>query len=537
LGQKLGGGALVLGSLPSRTLTMRHCILILGDQLNRSNPALDGFDITRDRILMIEAPDESTRGWSHRARTVLFLSAMRHFAETLRAEGLPVDYILLDAEDAGGPALADRLQAALRRARPEKLIVSEPGEHALARAITNAAQSAGVPCYTVEDHHFLCSRAEFAQWAHGRRELRMEYFYREMRRRHRILMDGDQPAGGRWNFDADNRGAYPAAGPGAVPPPLRFEPDAITREVIAVVTRCLPDNPGSLSTFAWPVSRGDALRALDGFVEHRLTRFGEFQDAMWTDTPFGWHSLLSAALNLKLLDPREVIARAVSAWERGLAPLAAVEGFVRQILGWREFIRGVYWLDMPALLESNHFGHHRPLPNWFWTGDTDMHCLQQTLKQTLEHGYAHHIQRLMIAGNFALLAGLSPKAVHEWYLAVYVDAVEWAELPNTLGMALFANGGRFTSKPYVASGAYIKRMSNYCRGCRYDPKQKTGARACPYTTLYWNFLDRHEAALARNPRTGLMARNIARLTAAERAAIRATGCHQLARIAPETAIA
>ena len=516
---------------------MRHCILILGDQLTRDNPALDGFDIHRDRILMIEAPDESTRIWSHRARTVLFLSAMRHFAEALRADGWPVDYVALDATDAGAPTIAGRLQAVLRRSPPKKLLLCEPGEHALSGAIADAARSAGIPCDMFEDRHFLCNRTAFAQWARGRRELRMEYFYREMRRRHGVLMDGGQPAGGRWNFDADNRGAYPAAGPGEIPPPPRFEPDAITREVIALVIRCFPQNPGSLASFAWPVSRADALLALDDFVQHRLMRFGTFQDAMWTDTPFGWHSLLSAALNLKLLDPREVIARAESAWRDGSAPLAAVEGFVRQILGWREFIRGVYWLDMPALREGNHFGHHRPLPDWFWSGDTDMHCLQQTLKQTLTHGYAHHIQRLMITGNFALLAGLSPKAVHEWYLAVYVDAVEWAELPNTLGMALYANGGRFTSKPYVASGAYIRRMSNYCRNCRYDPKQKTGVRACPYTTLYWHFLDRHESALARNPRTGLMARNVARLTSAERAAIRATACHQLARIAPDTAIA
>jgi deoxyribodipyrimidine photolyase-related protein len=301
--------------------------------------------------------------------------------------------------------------------------------------------------------------------------------------------------------------------------------------VITLVRHRFPQHPGSLETFGWPVTRADALQALQDFIQHRLPTFGQYQDAMWTGMPFGWHSLLSAALNLKLLDPREVIAAAVAAWHDGAAPLPGVEGFVRQILGWREFIRGVYWLDMPGMLEANHFDHQRPLPSWYWTGDTDMNCLRETITQTLRHGYAHHIQRLMVTGNFALLAGIAPRAVHEWYLAVYVDAVEWAELPNTAGMALYANGGRFTSKPYIASGAYIQRMSNYCSGCRYDPKIKTGPRACPYTTLYWNFLDRHEPAFSRNPRTALMARNITRLTTAERGAIRAAAGNILATIA------
>jgi len=341
-----------------------------------------------------------------------------------------------------------------------------------------------------------------------------------MRRRHEVLMEDGEPAGGRWNFDAENRAGFPKSGPGALPQPPQFAPDAITREVIALVGERFPQHPGSVDDFGWPVTRADALQALEDFVINRLPRFGAHQDAMWTAMPFGWHSLLSAAMNLKLLDPREVIAAAVAAWREGGAPLPAVEGFVRQILGWREFVRGAYWLEMPGLLEANHFGHDRPLPAWYWTGDTDMNCMRESIGQTLRHGYAHHIQRLMVTGNFALLAGIAPRAVHEWYLAVYVDAVEWAELPNTAGMALYATGGRFTSKPYIASGAYIKRMSNYCTGCRYDPKLRTGPRACPFTTLYWNFLDRHEDRLARNPRTVLMARNVARLTAAERRATR-----------------
>jgi deoxyribodipyrimidine photolyase-related protein len=498
---------------------MRNLVLILGDQLDAEGAALAGFDPQRDRVLMIEAPAEATHVWSHKARIVLFLSAMRHFADMLRSRGWPVSYLATD-DPAPVPSLADGLLAAIGEHRPGRVVACEPGELRVRGLLEEACRSAGVRLDLRPDAHFLCSGTEFADWAGKRRTLRMEFFYREMRRRHGVLLDGGAPAGGRWNFDAANRSAFPKDGPPDLPQPPQFVPDRITRGVIALVESRYPDHPGSLADFRWPVTRDDARTALADFIRQRLSGFGLYQDAMWTDMAFGWHSLLSAALNLKLLNPREVISAAVDAWQRGQAPLAAVEGFVRQILGWREFIRGVYWLDMPRLLEANHFGHERPLPDWYWTGETQMNCLRQSIGQTLRHGYAHHIQRLMVTGNFALLAGLQPRAVHEWYLAVYVDAVEWAELPNTAGMALYANGGRFTSKPYVASGAYISRMSNYCRGCRYDPKLRSGPRACPYTTLYWNFLDRHEAEFAGNPRTVLMARNVSRLSPAERGAIR-----------------
>nr|MCU0870557.1 cryptochrome/photolyase family protein [Burkholderiales bacterium] len=336
-----------------------------------------------------------------------------------------------------------------------------------------------------------------------------------------VLMDGDQPVDGRWNFDEDNRGSFGRDGPQDVPPAPRYAPDAITREVIALVERTFPDHPGSTASFAWPVTRADALDALARFVDRRLPEFGRWQDAMWTGEPVLWHSLLSPCLNLKLLDPREVVQAAEDAWRARDLPLASVEGFVRQVIGWREFMRGVYWTDMPKLGADNFWGHTRPLPAWFWTGDTAMNCQRAAIGQTLEHGYAHHIQRLMVTGNFALLAELQPQAVEAWYLAVYVDAVEWAELPNVAGMALFANGGRFTSKPYVASGAYIRRMSNYCKGCRYDPAVGSGPRACPVTVLYRGFVDRHETRFAANPRTSLMAKNIARLGADERAVVRA----------------
>jgi deoxyribodipyrimidine photolyase-related protein len=342
-----------------------------------------------------------------------------------------------------------------------------------------------------------------------------------MRQRYQVLMTASgEPEGGQWNYDAENRHGFGKAGPSAIPEPARFEPDAMTREVLQLVRERFTDHPGQLDSFAWPVTRAQALQALQHFITQRLPHFGPTQDAMWTNTPFAWHSLLSVALNLHLLHPREVITAAEQAYRAALVPLASAEGFIRQVLGWREFIRGVYWLDMPQLRTANHYQHQRALPHWYWTGDTHMACMRDVIGQTLRYGYAHHIQRLMVTGQFGILAELQPQQVCDWYLAVYVDAIEWVELPNTAGMALFANGGRFTSKPYIASGQYIKRMSNYCQSCRYKPEQRVGDNACPMTTLYWYFLDKHEASLTRNPRTALMARNIARLDVDERQQLR-----------------
>ena len=507
---------------------VRSVVLVLGDQLSLGSPALADLDPAQDRVLMIEAPGEATHVWSHRARIALFLSAMRHFRDALRERRISVDYIGL--ADSAEPSLAGRLAEQLQRLRPQTLRLLEPGEWRLEQAITAVAGEAGVALRLLDDPHFMCSRADFARWA-GKYNgsLRMEFFYREMRRQHGVLLDRasgrkDEPAGGQWNYDADNRKGYPKAGPGLIPPPAQFEPDAITREVFEEVLQRFPDHPGSLAHFGWPVTRAQALEALQGFIAARLPNFGDHQDAMWSGTPFGWHSLLSTSLNLHLLDPREVIAAAEAAYRAGEAPLASAEGFIRQVIGWREFIRGVYWMDMPGMAQANHFGHTRALPGWFWTGETQMACARDAIGQTLQYGYAHHIQRLMVTGLFALLAEIDPAQVADWYLAVYVDAVEWAELPNVAGMALYADGGRFTSKPYVASGAYIQRMSNHCGGCRYAPDAKTAAAKgkppCPYTTLYWNFLDRHEAALAANPRTALMAKNVARLSAGQRQRIR-----------------
>ena len=428
------------------------------------------------------------------------------------------------------------------RHRPQRVLGVEPGDLRVRESLTVAIKNIAVyarknwahelndSILWHEDRHFLCSPAQFRKWAGKSTSLRMEFFYRVMRRQHRVLMDGDAPVGGKWNFDLENRKGFGRAGPQAVPPAPEYAPDALTREVMAVVEDQFGSHPGDLGKFNWPVTRAEALRALADFIDHRLGQFGTHQDAMWTDMPFGWHALLSSSLNLKLLNPLEVVVAAETAWrERGL-DLASVEGFIRQVLGWREFIRGVYALDMPALKEANHFGHGNVLPAWYWTAATKMNCMRQCLGQTLAHGYSHHIQRLMVTGMFGVIAQIRPQALCDWYLAVYVDAVEWAELPNTAGMALYANGGRFTSKPYIASGAYVHRMSNYCGGCQYKPTQRTGPEACPMTTLYWNFLDCHEAEMAANPRTSLMVKNLQRLAPAERQAVRERAGEMLAEL-------
>jgi len=496
----------------------RNLVVVLGDQLDPNSAALNEFDPAQDAVWMSEASEESTRVWSAKARIAIFLAAMRHFRDALRERGWVVHYRELG--DGIEENLTLRFEADVRRLRPNALIMVQAGEWHLARAFEKIAIGTGVPLHVKEDEHFFCTHEDFRQHAKGRKQLRMEFFYRELRRKHGVLMDGDEPEGGTWNYDAENRESFGKNGPDSLRPrPRRFEPDAVTREVIALVNERFKNNPGSLDAFDWPVTPADADLALQDFIKYRLPEFGRWQDAMWTNEPWLFHSRLSAAMNLKLLSPRRVIAAAEKAFRSGRAPLASVEGFIRQILGWREYVRGVYWLLMPGYLKRNTLDAQQPLPAFYWTGDTDMVCLRDTIGQTLRHGYSHHIQRLMVTGLFALLWGAQPQQVHEWFLAVHVDAVEWVELPNTLGMSQYADGGVMASKPYIASGKYIQRMSNYCAGCKFDPAQRTGPKACPFTTLYWDFLQRHEAMLAKNPRTVMQVRNATRLTPAQRSEI------------------
>ena len=503
---------------------LRALVLVLGDQLDEEAAAFDGFDAAHDAVWMAEVADESTHVWSSQPRTVMFLAAMRHFARALQAAGRPLHYTRLD--DAGNlGSLAAQLQADLQRLRPTRLVMTWPGDWRVLQAIQAVAQDLALPLDIREDRHFYSSVADFAAHARGRKTLRLAHFYSALRQRHQVLVTGghgdkgDQPEGGQWSFDADNREAFGAAGPGAVPPRAVFEPDAITREVMALVATRFAGHPGRLDSFAWPITRPQALQALQRFISDRLPLFGRYQDALWPGQPWLYHAHLSAALNLKLLNPREVVDAAVAAYRTGQAPLASVEGFVRQVLGWREYVRGIYWTRMPGYAQLNQLDARHDLPAWYWTGDTHMACLRDTLAQTLAHGYAHHIQRLMVTGLFALLYGVQPQQVHAWYLAVYVDAVEWVELPNTLGMSQYADGGLMASKPYVATGQYIQRMSPHCQGCRYKPAQRSGDAACPFTTLYWDFLLRHQALLAGNPRMALQVKNLARLDEAQRLAI------------------
>ncbi len=490
---------------------VRHLVLVLGDQLNPDASALVDFDPQQDAIWMAEVAEESTHVTSSKQRTTVFLSAMRHFAAALKSKKWPVHYSLLDAPDNTG-TLAGELKQAIEATRPQKLIMTAPGDWRVLQSLRSVASQQGLVLEIRDDLHFFSTVREFAQHAEGRKQLRLEFFYRELRLKTGILMDGKTPVGGKWNFDSENRGSFGKAGPSNLPPPTRFAPDDITQDVLRLVQQKFEKHPGSLDTFGWPVTREQALLALGEFISNRLPHFGTYQDALWEGEVWLYHSHLACALNLKLLNPREVITAAVQAFERGHAPIEAVEGFVRQILGWREYVRGIYWTNMPGYLALNTADAHADLPDFYWTGDTDMACLRDAIAQTLKHGYAHHIQRLMVTGLYALLLGVDPKQVHAWYLGVYVDAVEWVELPNTLGMSQFADGGLMASKPYVASGKYIDRMSNHCKGCRFNPAESVGDNACPFTTLYWDYLNRHADQLAKNPRMLMQLKNLNRLS-------------------------
>ena len=501
------------------TYPLRHLVLILGDQLDEEASALRDFDPQRDAIWMAEVAEESTHVTSSKQRTTVFLSAMRHFAARLKARGWPVLYTALDAQNNAG-TLAGELDQAIVQTQPQQLVMTAPGDWRVLQSLRAVARQHDLNLEIRDDTHFFSTVREFAEHAQGRKQLRLEYFYRELRHKTGILMEGKKPIGDQWNFDAENRGSFGKQGPGLLPPPSRFAPDTITQEVITLVNERFANHPGSVATFGWPVTREQALVALSEFIANRLPSFGLYQDAMWEGELWLYHSHLSCALNLKLLNPREVVAAAEDAFRAGHAPLQAVEGFVRQILGWREYVRGIYWTHMPEYAQRNEQDAHAPLPAFYWTGQTDMACLRDAIQQTLAHGYAHHIQRLMVTGLYALLLGVEPKAVHQWYLGVYVDAVEWVELPNTLGMSQFADGGLMASKPYIASGKYIDRMSNHCKGCRFNPALSTGESACPFTTLYSDYMDRHADMLAKNPRMLMQLKNLNRLSAEQREAIR-----------------
>jgi deoxyribodipyrimidine photolyase-related protein len=490
--------------------------LLLGDQLTREISSLDGVDPAHDIILMAEVAEETTYVPHHKQKIAFILSAMRHFAQDLTEEGLKIDYVKLDAKANSG-SFTGEVARAVKKHKVSRIIVTEAGEWRVLEMMRGWSEAFGIPVEIREDDRFFCSRGRFARWAEGRKSFRMEFFYREMRRETGLLMEGDEPAGGQWNYDHDNRKSLPAN----VKPPKRqrFIPDKITQDVIKLVANRFDGHMGALDNFGWAVTRKDALVALNHFIADCLPTFGDFQDAMKQGEPFLFHSIISPYLNCGLLTAREVCAAAERAWKKGKAPLNAVEGFIRQILGWREYVRGIYWHGMPHYAQSNALNATRKLPSFFWTGNTAMNCIAQVVHETKANAYAHHIQRLMVTGNFALLAGISPSEIEAWYLAVYADAYDWVELPNVHGMVLFADGGFLASKPYAASGAYIDRMSDYCSKCAYDVKAKLGTKSCPFNRLYWNFMIENESKLSRNPRMAMPYKTLSRMSSERRAEI------------------
>jgi len=482
-----------MGEVPS----VDTMVFILGDQLSHSISSLEVFDPDTDVILMCEVRDEATYVRHHKKKIAFIFSAMRHFAQELQNKGFRVRYVTIDDPRNTG-SFDGELRRAIADLSPTRVRLTEPGEWRVLEMVSRSQSSVEAPIEVIDDSRFICSRSEFADWAAGREDLVMEFFYREMRRKTGLLMNGDQPVGGRWNFDAENR--KPARPDMFRAERRAIENDAITCEVIELVGKLFPDNFGELRDFRFAVSSEDASRIADDFVDVHLSKFGATQDAMLSGDPVLNHSLLSFYINVGLVDPLDVCRRAERAYFEGNAPLNAVEGFIRQIIGWREYMRGIYWLKMPGYGDANFFGNTRPLPDFYWTGMTDMNCVATVVGETRSNAYAHHIQRLMVTGNFALIAGIDPKQVHQWYLEVYADAYEWVEMPNVIGMSQFADGGIVGTKPYAASGNYISRMSDYCDGCGFNVKERTGPAACPFNHLYWDFLSRNRRLLAGNRR-------------------------------------
>ncbi len=502
----------------NRWRSARQLLFILGDQLDREHPGLAMLKPEEDVILMAEARHEAEYVPSHRQRTTLFLAAMRHHAQWLMKQGFRLRYIRLDDRQ-NSQTLDGELTRAIETLDPERIICMQPGEHRLRRAFQKVGRKHQCAIEFVENPAFTCSQEDFERWASERKQLVMEYFYRERRRALDVLVDDEgKPEGGKWNFDKENRERFKSAPDVAAP--YQARPDAVTREVMALVEKTWPDAYGKMAHFHWPVTRAEALRALRRFVETRLAGFGTYEDAMWHGEAFLYHSLLSSSLNLGLLNPEECVEAALAAYQAGDAPLNSVEGFIRQLIGWREFIRGVYFAEGDNYAEGNALGHQGALPDWFWTGDTDLRCLADCLSSVVEHAYGHHIPRLMVIGNFALIAGIDATEVHRWFLAMYVDAVEWVTAPNVIGMSQHADGGIVGTKPYAGSGKYIQRMSNYCDECRYDVKSRSGEHACPFNVFYWDFLLRHRKRFSNNQRMAMILKNLDRMDAAEQKKIR-----------------
>lgn len=489
---------------------MAGCLrVILGDQLTETLSVITDADKNDDWFLMAEVREEATYVKHHKKKIAFLFSAMRHFAQKLKDKGYQLAYTYYDDPENSG-SLLQEVKRHVCKYVCDQVTVTAPGEYRLMKSIEQWSSVLGVPVNVLEDERFISQPRQFSEWASSRKQLRMEYFYRELRKQTGILMEQGAPVGGQWNFDHQNREPMPKGT--AVPTPLSFDTDTITQDVLVLVKTHFSDHFGDLEPFHFAVTREQALEVLEHFLLHRLPDFGRYQDAMVESEPWMFHSLLSFYLNCGLLTPLEVLRRAEEAYLEGWAPLNSVEGFVRQILGWREYVRGFYWHFMPQLAHDNALNAQRSLPGFFWDSYTNMNCLRQCIKETKENAYAHHIQRLMVVGNFCLLAGINPYEVQEWYLLVYADAYEWVELPNVSAMILFADGGELASKPYAASGSYINKMSDYCKNCGYQVSKKSGDKACPFNYLYWHFIDTHQQRLRANPRMGLIYKSYERMS-------------------------
>jgi deoxyribodipyrimidine photolyase-related protein len=497
---------------------IRYLCLVFGDQLNLDSLLWQDFDPKQDQVWMAEVMEESTNPLSSNQRSLFFLAAMRHFANQLRQQGITLHYIHLSQQQT---SFTTALTHILSQLRPQAVKAVIPGDNRVSHSVEKLLSNHQLRIEWLADAHFIAKPDEFTDWISATKRPRMEYWYRRLRKSRNILMDPPgRPTGGQWNYDKDNRRAFTRQGPSHLPPQIDFPADQVVQEVTHELEQFLPQLPGSYTHFNWPVTRDQALQLADHFINHCLPHFGDYQDAMWTNEPWLYHSRLAASLNIKLLSPLELINKAQAAYHQGLAPLNAVEGFIRQLLGWREYMRGLYWHYRADWLNFNALQAQRSLPAFYWTGKTGMVCLQHAIGQVLDYGYGHHIQRLMVTGLFALLWAVHPPAIHQWYLAMYVDAVAWVEIPNTLGMSQFADDGLVGSKPYIASGAYIQRMSNYCCHCPYQPKLASGKQACPFTTLFWHFIDRHRGLLVHHPRLAMQVVHWDKKTRAEQTAIK-----------------
>lgn len=517
---------------------MRNLLLIFGDQLNHDSAVFQDFDRDQDRVWMAEVHEEATHVWCHKSRLVAFFSAMRHFRDELTEKGLSVTYheFTPNPENDQGRTFSALLKSSLERKRPQKIIAVEPGDHRVQLIIEEFAKSEEIKLEWRSDNHFYSSLEDFRDWASGRKSLVLEDFYRRLRKRHNILMDGQEPAGGEWNYDQENRDKFPKSGPPDIKSPRSFRIDETTQAVIDLVEERFSDHPGELAEFDLPVTHKQARASLQDFIEHRLPTFGQYQDAMWTDHAFHSHSRLSFALNVHLLNPRHCVQAAIDAYVKGDAPLNSVEGFVRQVLGWREYVRGIYWLYMPDYIEKNALEcDELDVPDFYWNGQTEMNCLKHSLASVVKYGYAHHIQRLMVLGLFAQLLGVHPRKFHDWHMAMYPDAIDWVSLPNTLGMSQYGDGGIVGTKPYCASGNYINKMSNYCQSCQFNYKQATGEEACPFTTLYYDFLDRHRERFASNRRMTFQLKNLNRKDEQELTEIREQAAELKEKFRPDSA--